>query len=282
MKDIAYYNGTFAPMDEMTIPINDRGVYFGDGVYEVVYVRNGRIFAWKEHMERLENSLRGVEIMPPMPFEDIKSVVLEAVAMVDAREQSVYFQITRGTFPRRHCFPPDDIKSNLLLFSREANMCNISKPGRLCTLPDERWANCEIKTINLLPNIMAAQRAREQGCDEAVLYRDGVVTECSSSNLFIIENGVLRTAPRAKGMLPGITRRHMLMLAEKLHIPAREEYFTLEEMFAADEIIVVGTSKHGMAVNEVDGRQVGGRAPELVKQLQQAYAELVESETGRL
>lgn len=280
MQDIAYYNGIFAPIQDMRLPLNDRGNYFGDGVYEVLYARNHRFFAEEEHMARLMNSLRLSEIKLPMPVADITAVLREMVRRVDAVEQLVYFQITRGTYPRGHIYPPEGIPSNLLAFTRPCGLEDVSRPVKLCTHPDLRWNHCDIKSLNLLPNVMAAQRAQEQGCTEAVLHKDGMVTECSSSSVLILRQGTLRTAPCGPGILPGITRGHMLLLAGELGIPVREQSFTLDELLAADEILVTSTTTHGQYANEIDSKPVGGRAPALVRALQKAYAAKVETAVG--
>lgn len=283
MKDIAYYNGEFAPIDEMKIPLNDRGNYFGDGVYEAVYARHHKPFALDDHFARLKLSLEMAEIEAPLPFEALGALVCEVAGRVDAREQVVYIQVTRGTYPRMHRFPPAGIKPNLLMFSHSNFMRrDLTKEVRLRTQQDERWQNCNIKSLNLLANVFAAQRAFEAGCEETVFYREGIVSECSSSNIFIIQNGVLRTAPLGRKLLAGVTRKHFLQLAREMGMAVREEAFTVEEMLAADEVFTCSTSTHGARVCEIDGKPVGGRDEAAMMALRKAYEEKVDQEVGAL
>ncbi len=281
MKEIGYYNGKFCTRDEAVIPINDRGYYFGDGVYEAVFARNQIPFAAEEHLDRLENSLSFMRIPMPMPREELSALIAEAAKRVDAKEMIIYFQVTRGISPRVHAFPEGDVKPSLMLFAAEHYRRDVFVKYPLMIMPDTRWLHCNIKSLNLIPGVMAAQYAKENGCMETVLHRDGVVTECSSSNLFIIEQGVLRTAPLSNLLLPGITRKHMLELAKGLGIPTREEAFTIEEMMAADEIMVTSSSDHGACACTVDGTPVGGRGMDVARALQNAYIKKVEEATDR-
>ncbi|MDR1619096.1 MAG: aminotransferase class IV [Clostridiales bacterium] len=282
MKNIAYYNGVFAPMEEMKIPMNDRAIYFGDGVYEAMYVRNGKPFAMHDHLLRLDNSLRMARIPRPMPPEKLEELIFLAVSRVDALEQILYMQISRGTYPRCHAFPPADIPPNLLLFTREGRLADTSSRVKLRTEPDCRWAHCNVKTISMMPNVLAAQRAREEGCAETVFVRDGYVTECSSSGIFIITDGALQTAPLSGEILPSVTREHLLALAKALGMPVREAHFTYDKMLLSDEVFICSTSQHGQAAATVDKIPVGGRAPEALGALQQAYKGFVENDVGKL
>ncbi|MEA5047978.1 MAG: aminotransferase class IV [Eubacteriales bacterium] len=270
MDAYGYYNGEFAPLPDLRIPALDRAVYFGDGVYEAVRVDNHRFFALEEHLDRLASSLAFLKIPFSMPRETLVSILQEVADRVPGARQQLYFQITRGTALRTHAFP-DGVEPNLLVFSREAPLKEISIPQKVVVLPDTRWKYCNIKTLNLIPGVLAAQTARERGCCEAVFHRDGVVTECSSANIFLLKNGVLRTAPADERILPGVTRGHFLMLARSMKIPVAEEAFTLEQAFEADELMITSTSVHGLPVCEMEGRRVGGKDPELLKRLQDAY-----------
>lgn len=283
MNDIAYYNGKFAPMDEMAIPINDRGVYFGDGVYEVVYARNKKVFALDEHMQRLGESLEATEIAWPMSDAQIRDVIYEAVSRVDAIELFVYFQVTRGTYPRIHHYPPKDVKSNFLLFSRPGGLQDVlNKDCTLCTMEDIRWGRCDIKSLNLLPNTMAAEYANSKGCHEAVLLRGDKVSECSRSSICILKGGTLYTAPVSFNILHSVTRLHFIELAKKLNKPVREEVFTLNDMMTADEVIVVSTSTQGMRVTAIDEKPVGGKDGETLRALQLACIEKINGQVGPL
>ncbi len=280
MKNIGYYNGQFGQRDQLGIPMDDRGCYFGDGVYEALYVRNHIPFALEDHLDRLFLSLDEMRIAAPLSREKLAEVIHQAAQREEGKEFMLYFQITRGTYPRVHAFPPRDVKANLMLFTCDHGLENVEVPVSLITQPDTRWLHCNIKSLNLIPSVLASQKAAEAGCYEAIFHRDGVVTECASSNLLIVENGVLRTAPLSNLLLAGVTRKHLLELARKLEIPVLEQAFTLEEMMTADEVMVSNTVSHGLLAKEIDGKPVGGKAPELVRALQQAYREKVAGECG--
>lgn len=279
MQSIAYYNGEFAPLEELKIPALDRAVYFGDGVYEVMYCRNKTPFAMREHFLRLQASMELLRITPPMQIEAMEALVHEALRQVEGDQHNVYLQISRGTYMRKHFFPPADISANVLLFVTPMQLREIKDPICMCTMHDDRWLHCNIKSLNLIPNVLAAQHAVDMGCTETILYRDGYVTESASSNLFIVQDGVLRTAPLSEFLLAGVTREHVISLAQEFAIPVREEAFTLEELFAADEIIMASTSTHCAYAGEIDGKKVGGRAPEIVWKLQQGYRSKMLRET---
>jgi D-alanine transaminase len=251
-------------------PVCDRGFYFGDGIYEALRVENHKPFALDEHLERFYKGLAALRIDFSMPESELKRILSEVSNRVDSKSQLLYFQVTRGTAVRTHAFP-EDAKPNLMAYAHHAPLKDVSERWKLILLPDIRWANCNIKTLNLIPNIMAAQQAKERGCNEAVFHRDGVVTECASSNLLMLSGGVLRTAPADHRILGGVTRARFLLLAKQLDIPVVEEAFTLDEAFSADELMVVSTSVHGPGVCELEGRPVGGKDPERLKKLQSAF-----------
>lgn len=272
MKNLAYYNGRITAIEDMMIPANDRGFYFGDGIYEVAMVFNRKIFALEDHLDRMVSSAALVRIELPAPKEEIGRLLSELTEKVDSPHQFLYWQITRGTSPRNHLFP--DVKavaSNLYVYSKPWKGVEMSDEYRLLSVEDTRFLHCNIKTLNLLPNVMAAQKAREAGCSEAIFVRDGYVTEGSHSNISIIRGGVFITHPLDNLILPGTERKHMLAYCEKLGIPVREQAFTLEEMAEADEIIVSSTSHPSMRAMELDGKAVGMKNPEIVQKLREEY-----------
>lgn len=265
-----YYNGVFAPLETLMVPACDRGLYFGDGVYEALRVENHRPFALEEHLERFYASLQALRIDFSMPEAELRDVLSELSDRVDSNSQLLYFQVTRGTAIRTHAFP-ENAKPNLMAYAKHAPLADVSERWKAILLPDIRWANCNIKTLNLIPNVMAAQQAKERGCKEAVFHRDGVVTECSSSNLLMLRDGVLYTAPADHRILAGVTRARFLLLAKEFGIPVVEEAFTVDEAFEADELIITSTSVHGPGVCELEGRPVGGKDPDRLKKLQSAF-----------
>ena len=254
------------------IPANDRGFYFGDGIYEVAMVFHHRIFALEDHLERMFNSASMLRIQLPYTKEEVGTLLSELILKVESPCQFLYWQVTRGTSPRNHLFP-EQVPSNLYVYSKPWNGVETSDEYRLISVLDTRFFHCIIKTLNLIPNIMAAQKAKEAGCQEAVFVRDGYVTEGSHSNVSIIKDGVFITHPLDCLILPGTERKHMIRYCEEFGIPVEEKAFTLEELAAADEIIISSTSHPSMRAMELDGRPVGMKNPELVQKLRDRYLE---------
>ena len=272
MENIGYYNGTFAPWEQLTIPALARGVYFGDGVYEALRVERHRFFALEEHLLRLRASLDFLRIDFTMTNAELTEILQQVADRVESESQQLYFQITRGTAIRTHSFP-EQASANLLVFTRGVPLADLTEYRRVTLLEDKRWGHCNIKSLNLISSVMASQTAKERGCAEAVFHKNGLVSECSSSNLLLLKDGVLRTAPADEQILPGVTRAHFLMLARELNIPVDETAFTLVEMEAADELMITSTSAHGLPVGFVDEKPVCGRDKALLRRLQKAYRE---------
>lgn len=272
MKNLAYYNGKITAIEDMMIPANDRGFYFGDGIYEVAMVFNHKIFALEDHLERMFNSAAMVRIELPYTKAEVGALLTDLIQKVESPCQFLYWQVTRGTSPRNHLFP-EGISSNLYVYSKPWKGVELSDEYRLISVTDTRFLHCNIKTLNLLPNILAAQKAKEAGCQEAVFVRDGYVTEGSHSNVSIIKDNVFITHPLDNLILPGTERKHMLRYCSDLGISAEERAFTLEELADADEIIISSTSHPSMRAIELDGKAVGGRNPELVQKLREKYME---------
>lgn len=278
MENLGYYNGKIAPIDEMTVPMNDRASYFGDGVYEATMVNNHRIFALDEHVERIFNSAKMVEIEIPYTKQEMKDILVELVQKVDSPEQMLYWQVTRGTAPRNHIFPKN-VKANLWVTIKPMKVKDQGKKLALTTIEDTRFLHCNIKTLNLMINCMAANRAEALGCDESVFHRGDIVTECSHSNVSIFKDGVLITHPTDNYILPGITRKHIIEICKEHNIPVKETPFTMAQLMDADEILVSSSTQLCRSAGTIDGTPVGGKAPELVKLIQDAYMEKYLSET---
>ncbi|MDO4294858.1 MAG: D-amino acid aminotransferase, partial [bacterium] len=271
MKTLGYYNGRIGELDEMTVPMNDRACYFGDGIYEAALARKQHIFALEEHLDRFYSSAALLSISVPQTRSELKDILLDAVQRVEGENLFVYWQMTRGTAPRSHEFPPKDIKPNLWITIKPSKEVSMGTPLKLISLEDTRFLHCNIKTLNLLPNVMAAEQAKQAGCQECVFHRGERVTECAHSNISILKNGVFRTAPTDHLILPGITRKHLLSLCKELGIPTDESPFCMKELMEADEVIVSSTTKFCSGVSEIDGVPVGGRAKELLSKLQESY-----------
>ena len=280
-KNVGYYNGELGPLEEMKVPMGDRALYFGDGIYEATCVANRVPFALDDHLDRMYNSLRLLEI----PFQkDRDWVKAELQKVIDAAEDSpihfLYWQISRGICPRNHPFPKD-VEPTFMAYVKPHTMKSMDKPYKLISMEDIRFKLCNVKTLNLIPSVLANQRAAERGCDEAVLHRGSRVTECAHSNISILQDGVLRTAPTDELILPGITRKHLLALARENGIPTSETPFSMVELMNADEIIVTSSSALCMKVESIDSIPVGGKDPERLKLLQDAYLAKFQRETAK-
>ncbi len=268
MENLGYYNGRFGLINDMMIPMNDRVCWFGDGVYDAAYSRNYIIYNLKEHLDRFYSSASQLQIIIPHTKEELGNLLSELVKKLDSSEQFVYWQTTRGTGMRSHAFPNPATPGNMWIMLRPVNVKDTYKKIKLITRPDTRFFHCNIKTLNLIPSVMAAEATAEAGCDEAVFHRNGRVTECAHSNVHIIKDGVFRTAPADNLILPGIARANLFKYCKQLGIPVNETAFSLDEMMAADEVIVSSSGQFCIAASEVDGKPVGGKAPALLKLLQ--------------
>ena len=271
MKVLGYYNGVCGPLEEMTVPMNDRACYFGDGVYEAAMARNGVIFGLDEHMDRLFNSAGLLDIQIPYTKKELADILYDLLGKMDDSEIFIYWQISRGTAMRKHEFPEAGVTANLWITMKPGSCKEPDSSLKLITVEDPRFFHCNIKTLNLLPNVMASQKAVAAGCDEVVFHRGDIVTECAHSNVSILKDGVFKTHPTDHFILPGITRMHLIQECKKLLIPVDETPFTLEELFDADEIIVSSTSKLCSAACELDGKPVGGKDTALLRKLQESY-----------
>lgn len=270
MQHVGYYNGEIGPLEEMKIPMLDRAVYFGDGVYDSATFANNHIFALDEHINRFYNSCRLLNI----PFSlSREALAAELQKCVDANEVDhgfLYWQASRGTGLRSHNYPKD-IQPNLMVFTVPDELHPMDQPMKLISVEDTRFLHCNIKTLNLIPNVMAFQACVQAGCDEVVLHRGDRVTECAHSNVLMLKDGVLCAPPRDNLILPGITLTHLLQLAKQEGIPTCEEPFTMEQLRNADEIIVSSSGALCIPAYELDGQPVGGKDPTTLKRLQDAY-----------
>ncbi len=268
MKDLAYYNGKIGSIDSMTVPMNDRACWFGDGVYDVTLALNRKPYCYDAHIDRFYNSMRLLRIEAPMPKNEFKALVDSLSAQVDSPDQMLYFQCTRGVAVRNHAFP--DVKPSLWITIKAGGVKPIDKPLKVKTVEDRRYSICNIKTLNLIVNCMAEQEAVDAGCNTAVLIRDGYVTEGAHSNIHIMKDGRVITHPADNLILPGIARANMIAMAEKLGIPVDERPFTREELMDADEVFQTSTSTICPRISEIDGRPAGCKDPDTFFRLQKA------------
>lgn len=274
-----YLNGEWCDTDTARVSVLDRGYLFGDGVYEVIPAFAGRLFGLDEHMARLSRSLEAIGIAEPLGRDDWQAVFDRLLAGIDAPDAAIYLQVTRGApATRDHAWPGDDVPPGVM-----ATVSPIrAKTGgaRVITVPDARWARCDIKSINLLPNTMARQQALEQDCDEALLVREGLVTEGAATNLFAVIDGRLVTAPTGPRILAGITRGLLLdLVREGRLIDVDESFITIRALREADEVFLTSSTKDLWPVVEIDGQPVGsgahaGRAGPVTRRLERHFQAL--------
>ena len=269
MKTLGYYNGKYGELEEMSIPMNDRVCWFGDGVYDAGPSRNYKIFAIDEHIDRFFNSAGLLDIEMPVTKEELKELLQEMVNKMDTGNLFVYYQVTRGTGVRDHAYTKGP--GNLWIMLKPAEISDGIEPIKLITVEDTRFLHCNIKTLNLIPSCVATEKAKKAGCQEAVFYRaGGRVTECAHSNVHIIKDGKLVTAPTDNLILPGIARAHLISMCKKLGISVSETPYTLKELFEAEEVLVTSSSNLCLYACEIDGKPVGGKNPELLEKIRSA------------
>ncbi len=277
---IVYLNGRYIPKEEAMISPDDRGFLFADGVYEVIRsYDDGNLFRLKDHLDRMESGLDELQIKAPdaKQFENIAKRLLQDnnLSRTDA---TVYIQVTRGTAPRKHVFPDPVIPPTVYGFASSFEPCTLKQGNgiKVILVPEIRWSRCDIKSVGLLANVLANQRAKENNAGEAVFVRDGVITEGSHTNFGAVFNGQLITYPESNYILPGITRKVVLELCRKLNIPYREFPVFEKDLKNADECMVLGTTAEVMPVVQVDDWSVGdGRPGPVTVKLQKAFRELV-------
>jgi D-alanine transaminase len=261
-----YLNGQFVPAENAKISVLDRGFIFGDGVYEVWRVVEGRLFERERHDRRLRRGLNSLEISVSEKELDALSLAAERLLRENdllQGECTFYVEITRGAAPRTHAYPPPGTKPTIFgMVNRfEVPHALRASGAKAITQPDIRWLHCDIKTVQLLPNCMAKQKAQAVGALEAIFVRDGIVTEGTQTSVMGVKNGELRTHPLSPLILPSVTRDVLLEIAREQDVPVREEAFTAKELFELHELFVCGTTTDVTPVVEVDGRRIGSGKP---------------------
>ncbi|NPA25006.1 MAG: D-amino acid aminotransferase [Deltaproteobacteria bacterium] len=264
MPELAYLENSFIPLAEARVPVNDRGYLFADGIYEVIVTREGRPFLQPEHLARLEHSAAGINLRLPAPLSQLEKLIATGIAKAGFAETMVYLQVTRGTAPRRHDYP-GDLEPNLLLTFRPRPEYppELGQEGiGIITVPEIRWARCDIKSIALLPNVMMKQQAVEKGCREALFVcADDTIRECTAANIFFVKNDTLFTPPADHHILAGITRGFIIKQASARKIEVCERKCTLEELREADEAFITSSTMDLLPVTTVDGHAIGNGRP---------------------
>jgi len=278
MNDTYYVNGNFLRSENAMISVEDRGFLFGDGVYEVIRAYNSKIFRFKDHIERLKISLQDICIEYEK-IEDLAHICNEALFRSGYSDALIYIQITRGMAKRSHV-PPKGIKPTtvVIVYATPSLPPQLFEKGAKAILyPDKRWANCYIKSLQLLPNTLALTKAYSEESNEAILHKDGYVTECGSSNLFIVKNNTIQTHPADNSILHGISRKVVFEIAEKMNVNILEKKFTISELLNADEVFITNTLVEVLPITKIDDAFISSKVPgPISKQLMGAFKKLIE------
>lgn len=267
--------GKFLHRDMLQYPYEERGIQFGDGVYEVVRIYHGEFYLLDEHIDRLYRSLRAIRIKIYFSREQMKEYLSQLLSKNNMKKDgSLYLQVTRGSAPRDHLFPKN-ATPNIYAYMKDAprNIDKINHGVSAITSPDTRWEYCYIKSLNLLPNVLAKQEAYENDAHEAILFlKDGTVTECSTSNVYLVKDEKIYTHPPTNRILHGCVRMAVEKFSQQLNIPFIEESFSVKDIATADELFLTSSSSEVMPITHVDGEQIsnGKRGP-ITKTLQEAY-----------
>jgi D-alanine transaminase len=258
MPELAYLNGEIMPIENAVVPVEDRGYNFGDAVYEYVASYKGRLFYLEPHLDRLEHSLAALAF-PPLPREKIRTAIETLFAEAAIDRAGIYIQISRGVAPRDHAFPADaDLQFLMILRQVHEKPAVLREKGAAAiTVTDIRWGRCDIKTVQLLPNVLAKQQALEAGAYDAIFVAEtGEVREGTSSNLFIIKDQGLITHPLTPRILPGITRMIILDICRAAGLSVEEAYFDKAALYAADEVFMSGTITEVLPITRIDGQPI--------------------------
>ena len=275
VPDIAFVNGRFMPLADAVVSIEDRGFQFGDGVYEVIRTYGGRPFELTGHLTRLDRSAQALDLRQPYSHQLWNQHILDGIRQAGYPEAKVYLQITRGAAPRDHAYTPD-LSPTIVMTVRELHPLAPSVPAAgvaAMTTEDIRWGRCDIKSVNLLANVLARQQAKQAQVFEVILVRDGQVTEGAVSNVVIVRGGAVITAPEGPRILSGVTRAVVLHLAKQAGMSVQERFFTREELLAADEVFLTGTTVEVLGVVRIDGQTIGtGKPGPTTRRLAEGFA----------
>ena len=261
---IIYLNGEYLPLAKATVPVEDRGFLFADGIYEVVRIHHGQPFELDAHLQRLRRSALGARLLLPDAVANLPAIIERLLAENNLQDINIYIECTRGVaHPRTHAFPAEPHPTLLVMpLPVHAPPAEAFTRGvSTVTVPDVRWRRCDIKSIMLLPNVMAKQQARDKGAFEAIFVRDGIVTEGASTNIFAVLNGSAVTHPADHDILAGITRQVVLALAAEQGLAIREQKFTVDQLYTAQEAFLTSTTADVLPITQVDGQPVGDGHP---------------------
>lgn len=267
MSQTVYLNGRYLPIEEAQVSVLDRGFMLGDGVYELIPVFARKPFRLEEHLRRLQHSLDGIRLPNPMNEAAWRTVIARMIELQPADDQSVYLQITRGAAPRDHAFPKNTPPTVLVISNAMNPPDAMQMEHGICAVSSEdiRWGRCDLKTLNLLPNVLAKQKAIEAGCVECILFRrdehDGILAEGAASSIFVVKDGVLLAPVKDHHILPGVTYDLVLELAAANGFPFEVRDIHESEVRAADELWLTSSGREVQAIVRLDGLPVGSGEP---------------------
>ena len=267
MKALAYYDGKIGTPEELTVPFNDRVHFFGDGCYDATVGANGKVYLLQDHLDRFYTSAKLLDIHIPMEKAELGKLLTELLAKVDSKINFVYWQVTRGVEERGHVYA-ENLPGKLWVLIRPQKLNDPDVPIKINDEEDTRFYHCNIKTLNLLPSVMTAQRAKRTGNFETVFHRGDIVTECAHSNVSVLKDGVFYSHPNDEFILRGIAKTHMIGGCYRLGIPVLEKPFTMDFLKDADEIIVSSSSNFCLHACELNGQTIGGKDPATLKAIQ--------------
>lgn len=283
LKNLGYYDGKYDLIENMSVPMTDRVCWFGDGVYDATATRNGIIYCVDDHIDRFYNSAQMVDIEIPYTKKELKSLLESLVAKVDTKdtdgETFLYWQITRGAGTLRNHVYPENTEAKLWVTVTPRKLADVYRRAKIISYEDRRFYMCNIKTLCLLPNVLASEKAKRAGAEECVMYRseaDGIknrVTEGAHTNIHCIKDNTLYTAPLDDLVLPGIARKNLIKICNNLGVKVKEEPYSLDFLMNADEVILSSSSNFCIVATQIDDIEVGGKAPELLKKIQDALLE---------
>ena len=268
MKALAYYDGKIGTPEEMTVPFNDRVHFFGDGCYDATVGANGKVYLLQDHLDRFYTSAKALDIKIPTEKEALGQLLTDLLSKVDSKINFVYWQVTRGVEERNHVYA-EDLPGKLWVLIRPQMLNDPDIPIKLNDEEDTRFYHCNIKTLNLLPSVRTAQRAKLGGFAETVFHRGEIVTECAHSNVSVLKDGVFYSHPNDEFILRGIAKTHMIQACYRLGITVMEKPFTFDFLKEADEIIVTSSSNFCLHADTLNGHPVGGRDPATLKAIQE-------------
>lgn len=257
MSEYVYFNGAYSRFDEASVPLTDRGIYFGDGCYDVMLIKDGIPYQLDEHFQRLAGNCEKLGIAFSLTQRRLLSIIHRLCDLSCISTAVIYVQVTRNGGRRRHEFSSPPSESNLLVTVSEYKVPRL-RSLKAITLPDRRHTICNVKSLNLLYSVLALHSANEKECDAAIFVRNGIVTEEARSNVFIVKDGELQTHPLDENILPGVVRGKIIGLANLLGIGVTERKFTPSDMLTADEVFISSTTKFLSVISEIDGIQLNG------------------------